>query len=453
MRVLTIVTPILTLVFRGLFAIACLVLSIQLRHPFMANVRSGLFGLMLIVAVGLVAFEIWQLKKKLFLSKIISFFIVGITSVAIAVLLGSEIKFNLLKQTVMTANPSTLETLGQHFVVGYRDFDEIQTLVSKRAIGGVFITRRNIENKTKAEIQQDLATLQAMRRDQNLPPLWIATDQEGGIVSRLSPPLTQLPPLSSVITNTVSLEQQKNEVLRYASTQAQELSELGVNLNFAPVVDLNKGIVNPNDRYSQIYQRAISSEASVVQQVALWYCQTLEKYGVNCTLKHFPGLGGVFNDTHIEAAELNTSVNELAQADWLPFQSIIRQSNAFLMLGHVKLMAIDSQVPVSFSQPVITNIIRQDWQHDGVLITDDFCMQAVYGSQAGIENATVQALNASVDLVLISFDPDIYYTAMDSVLRAYSSNGLNVKVLEESDRRLKQKSILLKTSSTQLPYD
>jgi beta-N-acetylhexosaminidase len=267
-------------------------------------------------------------------------------------------------------------------------------------------------------------------------PLWIATDQEGGVVSRLSPPLTHLPALSEIVERCTDAVQREQAVRQFATTQGRELAELGVNLNFAPVVDLNHQVVNPNDRYTRIFQRAISSDPAVVAQVATWYCAALEEAGVRCTLKHFPGLGRVFEDTHLDHANLTTSVTELTNTDWVPFRALMSQSGAFTMLGHVRLSAINSERPVSMSPQVIAGTLRGEWKHDGVLITDNFSMLAVYRSNAGMDNGSIEALNAGVDLILISWDSDQYYRVMYALLKADEQGRLNREVLQRSDQRL-----------------
>ena len=214
--------------------------------------------------------------------------------------------------------------------------------------------------------------------------------------------------------------------------------KLGINLNFAPVVDLNHQVVNPNDRYTRIFQRAISSDPAVVAQVAAWYCAALEESGVRCTLKHFPGLGRVFEDTHLAHANLATSLTELASTDWVPFRALMSQSRAFTMLGHVRLTAIDSEHPVSMSSSVIAGMLRGEWKYDGVLITDNFSMMAVYRSSAGMDNGSIEALNAGVDLILISWDSDQYYRVMYALLKADEQGRLNREVLQRSDQRLER---------------
>lgn len=425
--------------FKICLAVSLILIAFYLRTPLLASLRTGLFWSVIVFSLVIFVSENLALKKHSSSRKIIiSFLILTLASLSFSKTLVSETKFILNKRSVLSQDTNRLNYLGQHFIVGYRDFVEVKDLVERRAIGGVFITARNIKNKNHEEIKQEIKTLQDIRKNQGLSPLWIATDQEGGIVSRLSPPLTQLPQLSKILDEQKEIEQNKAAVVQYASTQAKELSEIGVNLNFAPVVDLNKGIITPGDRYSKIYRRAISKDKAVVAKVALWYCQTLEKYGVNCTIKHFPGLGRVNKDTHISHANLTTSVDELIGDDWVPFREVMNNSQAFTMLGHAKLTAVDTKHPVSFSQEVVTGIIRNDWRHEGILITDDFSMGAVYGSKYGLGLATVKAINAGVDLILISYDKDLYYEAMSVLLKAEKTGDLDSKTLEKSQRRLER---------------
>lgn len=277
--------------------------------------------------------------------------------------------------------------------------------------------------------------MQNIRTTQGLPPLWIATDQEGGIVSRMSPPLTRRPSLATVIEGLSGESERTAAVRRYGEAQGRELAELGINLNFAPVIDLNRRVVNPQDKYTRIYQRAISHDPAIVTEVARHYCDGLRSNGVDCTLKHFPGLGRVFEDTHIGAATLTAGRPELAATDWVPFRDLM-QSEPITMLSHVRLAAIDATHPVSFSQAVIAGLLRDEWRYDGLLITDDFSMGAIYASRDGLAGASVAALNAGVDLLLIAYDPDQYFPAMAALMRAEVRGQLRADVVASSDHRL-----------------
>jgi len=297
------------------------------------------------------------------------------------------------------------------------------------------LTQRNVANRDIASVAREIAALQAIRRRQDLPPLLVATDQEGGPVSRLSPPLEQQPPLAHVVRAAKTTDERRAAVTDYARRQGQGLAALGVNLNFAPVVDLDFGINNPNDAYTHISTRAISADPDLVGDVADWYCTGLAAQGVRCTLKHFPGLGRVFDDTHLGDATLNTPVEELERADWIPFRNVLGHASHVVMAGHVRLQAVDSDEPASISPQAIGSLLRGTWGYDGVVITDDLCMGAIVYRGGGIERASVNALNAGVDILLISWDGEQIYPALAALLQARES--LNTDLLRRSGERLR----------------
>jgi beta-N-acetylhexosaminidase len=277
--------------------------------------------------------------------------------------------------------------------------------------------------------------MQEIRRDQHLPPLWIATDQEGGDITRLSPPLPRPPRISEILATHSDRTEAIASVRQSARDQGHALADLGVNLNFAPVVDVDRGLVNATDRFTRIYQRAISNDPDVVTAAAGAYCDGLSEAGVRCTLKHFPGLGRVVADTHLGGADLDVAPGELARTDWVPFRNLMPRTASFTMLSHVTVTALDRTHPASFSAPVV-KLLRRDWHYDGPLITDDFSMGAVYRSRQGLAEAGVAALNAGVDLILVSYDTDQYYMVMHALLAADRDGRLPPEVLRQSDERL-----------------
>jgi beta-N-acetylhexosaminidase len=111
------------------------------------------------------------------------------------------------------------------------------------------------------------------------------------------------------------------------------------------------------------------------------------------------------------------------------------------MLSHARLTAIDKDNPVSMSEAVIRGLLRESWKYDGILITDDFSMGAITGSGDGIAGAAVAALNAGVDLILVSFDPDQYFPLMDALLQAEREGRLQQDALASSNERLRRAAI------------
>ena len=409
------------------------------RSPLLVDFRPWMLRGMIALPLGLILVQAWILwisrPRQRVLTAVSALGLLA-AILALATTTAIEARFHWVRYQVLHADPSALEEPGRHLMVGYRDLAEVRELVRLRAVGGIFLSSGNVRNKSIAEIRQIIQSFQNQRQQQGLPPLWIATDQEGGSVSRLSPPLTRLPGLSEIVQRYSDLDQREQAVREFARTQGRELANIGVNVNFAPVVDLNYKLINPNDWYTRIFERAISDDPAVVAQVAAWYCSELEKAGVRCTLKHFPGLGRAFEDTHLKDANLTASMAELADTDWLPFRALMRDSKAFTMLGHVRLTALDKKLPVSMSPTVIGGLLRRDWNYQGVLITDNFSMAAVYRSSEGVENGGIQALNAGVDLILISWDTDQYYPVMYALLKADRQGRLDRDALKRSDQRL-----------------
>jgi beta-N-acetylhexosaminidase len=422
-----------------LIALALVPFAWDWRSPFLAAFRHYALLALVVLPLAMILVQIWLLitsrPEQRVLSAISQFGL--LTAVlALASTLALEARFHLVRYQVLHADPVRLEELGRHFIVGYRNLAEVRKLVRLRAIAGVFVSGNNVRGKSIAQVRKQIESLQSIRRQQGLPPLWVATDQEGGVVSRLSPPLSEMPPLSEIVKRYPNPIQRERAVRQFAAKQGRELAEIGVNLNFAPVVDVNHHIMNPNDEYTRIFKRAISDDPAVVAQVASWYCDALEKEGVRCTLKHFPGLGRVFEDTHLGRANLSASIAELAKTDWVPFRAIMRDGKAFVMLGHVRLTQIDSERPVSMSCAVISGLLRGQWKYDGVLITDNFSMTAVYRSSQGMDNGSIDSLNAGVDLILISWDSDQYYRIMYALLKADRQGRLDREELRRSDQRL-----------------
>lgn len=419
-------------------AFGLLAFALYWRSPIFASMRMLALAAFLLVAAALIVFEIvlWRRLNRTKLTAMFSALVLGAGGGALALMLTYEAQFRWLRHRALGADAAVIEQIGRHFIVGYRDFDEVRMLVERRAIAGVFVSAHNVRGKDVQAIRRDIAFLQSIRSGQGLPPLLIATDQEGGMVSRMSPPLERLTTLGEIVRSHHDAAERLIAVRQYAAKQGRALANLGFNLNFAPVVDLNHNVVNPNDRYTRISERAISDDPNIVTVVAGEYCDALLQAGVHCTLKHFPGLGRVVEDTHMEAADLTTEVKTLAATDWVPFRELMHAAGAFTMLSHARLVAIDRGTPASFSRPVVGGLLRGEWKHDGVLVTDDFSMGAVYSSPEKLSGAGVAALNAGVDLILVSYDPDLFYPIMDALIRAQTEGELRQDALERSERRL-----------------
>jgi beta-N-acetylhexosaminidase len=352
-------------------------------------------------------------------------------------MLGAETSFEIRKWRVLNTDVARAQLLGRHFVVGYSSFDEVARLAEKGLIAGVYITKHNVADAggTADAVRAEIATLQQRRRAAGLLPLTVAADQEGGIVSHLSPPLKALPALSTLAE--LPGDVRTRAAFEFGRSHGIQLVALGVNQNFAPVLDLRPDAGrNPFDLHTLTGQRAISSDPAVVGEIALAYVRGLEASGVTGTVKHFPGLGRVRTDTHNFAASLDTPRDVLEASDWRPFKDVLAGSNAQLMIGHVNLTAIDPDRPASHSKPVVDGLIRKQWNYRGVIITDDLVMGAIY--EHGVCTAVVEALNAGVDLLLVAYDGAQFYRVFACASDAAEAGKLDLSMLRDSETRLRR---------------
>jgi beta-N-acetylhexosaminidase len=348
---------------------------------------------------------------------------------------AAHLKFELRKHDVLSASAAEARQLGSHFVVGYSSFAEVARLAEQGLIGGVYVSRRNIRGRSAEALRAEIAALQDRRRAAGLPPLVVAADQEGGIVGHLAPPLTKLPALATL--SGLAPDDQQAKAEEFGRIHGRELAGLGVNLNLAPVLDLKPPARrNRLDFHTLIGQRAIATDPVVVSTIASAYVRGLEESGVGATLKHFPGIGRVRTDTHHFSAHLNAPVRELEASDWIPFREVLAQSHSALMVGHVTLTAVDPDRAASHSKRVIQGIIREKWGYQGVVMTDDLVMGAIY--QHDVCKAVVEAINAGVDRLLVAYDGAQFYRVFGCALEGSRRGELDAAMLRASEARLER---------------
>jgi len=350
-------------------------------------------------------------------------------------MLYASVAFQLCRHNVLQTEPARGERLGQHFIVGYTSFPEVARLADKGLIGGIYVTKHNVAGRSLEAVRSEISALQARREAAHLPPLVVAADQEGGIVSHLSPLLPALPPLSALATLSPELRARAAE--EFGRAHGRALAALGVNLNFAPVLDLRSAAGrNPFDLNTLIEQRAIASDPDIVADIARAYVQGLEASGVEATVKHFPGLGRVRGDTHLFDASLDAPLSELEASDWRPFRDVLAASGAALMIGHVSLTAIDPDRPASHSRAVIDGLVRKGWNYDGLVVTDDLVMGAI--AKHDVCRAVAEALNAGADLLLVAYDGAQFYRLFACAAAADARGELDAAMLAKSELRLRR---------------
>lgn len=416
--------------FLWLLLLLTALIAVNLYIPLLLLYQTQAFITVLAVTLGIV---LWQPQRRMLRIAAV---------VVLSTAMWQEGWFQYQRYVVLNSDAATRQLLSQHVITGYQQHDEINRLLDKQLVGGVFLIQRNLPADSSLK---DLQVLISALRTRSPLLRWIATDQEGGLVQKMSPPLPIQPSLRSVISE--AGETWQAAVVDYAQQQGQALAQAGINLNFAPVVDvpLQKVFWEAG---SYIPARALGYNVETVTAVAKLYSISLLQAGVLPTLKHFPGLGRVTSDTHFFSATLKTDLITLQKTDWQPFWQISQQAPIAIMLAHVQLAVLDADYPTSFS-PAVIKLLREQWRYQGLLITDDVSMFPVYYSPLGVGGAAVQALNSGVDLVLVGYDYRLFYPVMYALLRAYQQEKLDLNQLARSRQR--QQIMWNKLQTTHLP--
>ncbi len=290
--------------------------------------------------------------------------------------------------------------IGQMVMLGFRGLEVSDQLpivqdIRTHHLGGVVLFNYDVPMNTPvrniqspAQVKALVAGLQAVAS----VPLLVAIDQEGGRVRRLReehgfPPAPS--PQSLGAANDVS------GTYNAASMIAQTLAELGINLNFAPVVDLN---TNPDNPIIGKIERSFSADPAVVTAHALAFIRAHHEHGVLCALKHFPGHGSSTADSHQGFVDITST---WSSAELEPYTSIIKAEQAdAIMTAHVFNATLDPQYPATLSEPAITGLLRKSLGYDGVVVSDDIQMEAIR-QHYGHETAVAAAIEAGVDIILI----------------------------------------------------
>jgi len=268
-------------------------------------------------------------------------------------------------------------------------------------VGGVILFSRNFESPIQME--RLVKELHGLRR----PRLITAVDQEGGRVQRFKRGLTSLPPmrrLGDIYDENPSRAKRLADLCGWLL--ATELRAMDVDVSFAPVLDLDHGV-------SQVIgDRAFHSDPEVIALLAHYFANGMKSAGMGCVGKHFPGHGGVEEDSHHELPKDMRTLEELEAGDLIPFKKMIYYDIPGIMTSHVLFPKIDS-IPVTFSHIWLQDILRKKMGFQGVIFSDDLTMEAAQGAGSMAERASM-ALAAGCDMVLVCNNPK----AADEVLQS-----------------------------------
>jgi beta-N-acetylhexosaminidase len=315
------------------------------------------------------------------------------------------------------------EKVGQLFMLGFDGTSvssELTKLIDEYRPGGFIVFRRNLESTA-----QIVRLTNKLQKQTTGTRFLIAIDQEGGRVSRLPDGFTIFPPCAAL-----GFAGDTQLAYEVASITAAELKAVGINMNMAPVLDLNTNACNPI-----IGDRAFSARPADVCGLGLATIAGLQDNKVVACGKHFPGHGDTTKDSHLELPVVAASFERLHDMELRPFRHAIENELATIMTAHVSYPKIDPQFPATLSSIMLKDLLRDQLRFNGVIVTDDLEMRAII-DHYGIEEAALLAFQAGADLLLICKDRDRQVAAMEALYQAVHDKKVSEARLDASLRRL-----------------
>lgn len=251
---------------------------------------------------------------------------------------------------------------------------------------GVCLFRKNVQHR------RQLAELVEQIREVLGPEALIAIDQEGGAVLRT----TDLPEAPSAMALGAADDPALAEAV--GAAVGRGLISLGINWDYAPVLDVNTDPRNP-----VIGDRSFGSDPAKVAELGLSWARGLEGAGVMACVKHFPGHGDTYLDSHLALPVVRKPREQLEAVEFYPFRRAVEAGISSIMTAHILYPALDPEYPATLSQAILTGLLREEWGYDGLVVTDSMDMQAITQFSADRFNpgaAALHAFGAGADLVL-----------------------------------------------------
>jgi beta-N-acetylhexosaminidase len=319
--------------------------------------------------------------------------------------------------------PTLREKIAQMFLVGVGAQEltsEERMAMEHYSFGGFILFGHNC-----CDPAQILSLTRALwDASKGLPP-FIAIDQEGGRVHRLPKPFTHFPSAARIgETGDAKL------AYRVARATAEELAAVGINLDFAPVLDVNSNPKNP-----VIGDRSFASDPQKVIALGEQWIHGLREGGIIPCGKHFPGHGDTDRDSHLDLPLVDRSLDELRKVELPPFVNACRNGIESLMTAHVIYRALDLKLPATLSHNIVTGLLREKLNYHGVVFGDDMEMKAV-SDHYGEEEAAALCVRAGIDVMLFCHELPGAIRAFDFICSEFEKYATVRSQVENSYSRI-----------------
>ncbi|SFF83086.1 beta-N-acetylhexosaminidase [Halobacillus alkaliphilus] len=307
-------------------------------------------------------------------------------------------------------------------------------MISQAQVGGVILLGRNVENAPQLK---NLVDSIRQANANNPTPLFLGIDEEGGRVSRIPDSAIMNLPASKKIGNTMDpqLARKTGRLL------AEKVKAFGFNMNFSPVLDV---VNNPNNQV--IGDRSFGETPELVRKMGIPAMQAIQSARVIPVVKHFPGHGNTSVDSHYDLPVVDQSIEDLQDFEWIPFQTAVEQGADAIMTAHILFPELDEKYPATLSKTIITDVLREQLDFNGLVITDDMAMGAI-SNNYGTSEAAVLSIEAGADMVLLT-DTSQFQSVKDSLTKAVRDGQIPESQLNTSVTRILQKKETYKLSES-----
>jgi beta-N-acetylhexosaminidase len=319
------------------------------------------------------------------------------------------------------------QKLGQMVIVEFYGSTlnaDLQTMLQQYGVSGVLIENKN----GNAQTREQLTTLNKAMQAQARIPLFISTDYEGGVVNELRQITGERPSEA-----TIGASDNTQMAYTAGNSAATDLSGLGLNLNFMPIVDV---LTNPNN--PGLPQRTFGSNSTLVTNMGQAYLKGLTAGNIVGCLKHFPGLGSANLDPHLALPTMYRSLATLNEVDLVPYRTMISEGIVpMVMVTHILNPYLDPSLPTSLSPAVVTNLLRDQLQFNGVIISDTLWMGGISNTY-GLSQAAVLAVKAGIDLLLGPRGPRETLSMLQVLDQAVKNGEISMSQIDASVERIVQ---------------
>ncbi|MDM8311955.1 MULTISPECIES: beta-N-acetylhexosaminidase [Clostridium] len=324
-------------------------------------------------------------------------------------------------------NAMTLdEKVGQLVISGFQGetvSEELKELIEKYHIGGIILFRSNIKDSNQlVEFTNSIKEINSINGG---VPIFVSVDQEGGRVSRLPKEIDKFP-------SAANIGKLDDEKLSYkiGNLLGETIKSFGFNLDFAPVLDIAS---NPENKV--IGDRAFGDNPDIVCRMGLQFMNGLKDSNVISVVKHFPGHGDTKADSHYELPYLNHDRKRLDTIEFVPFKKAVEYGVDGIMVSHIVLKNIDDKNPATMSKTVATDILRKEFNYNGVIFTDDINMGAIAKNYL-LRDAVIKSINAGVDVIVSSKGCEETRLIIEIIKEALKEGSISEERIDESIERI-----------------